>query len=94
MLGEVGFARIGADWRSIPIPDIQSRGPNLELEPLEAHLVLWDIEQSLMPRKTGKGRQRDIAEAAEDALGYQNQDYDWADEVLHTQIGRRWLAPA
>jgi hypothetical protein len=21
------------------------------------------------------------------------QDYDWADEVLHVQIGRRWLPP-
>jgi hypothetical protein len=21
------------------------------------------------------------------------QDYDWADEVLHVQIGRRWLIP-
>jgi hypothetical protein len=21
------------------------------------------------------------------------QDYDWADEVLHAQIGRRWLLP-
>ena len=21
------------------------------------------------------------------------QDYDWADEVLHAQIGRRWLIP-
>jgi hypothetical protein len=21
------------------------------------------------------------------------QDYDWADEALHVQIGRKWLAP-
>ena len=93
MMGEVGFERVGADWRSIPIPVIQSRAPNTHLTPAEVHLVLWDIEQSMMPRKTGKGYQRDIAEAAGNALGYQNQDYDWADEVLHVQIGRRWLLP-
>jgi hypothetical protein len=93
MMGEVAFERVGANWREIPIPVIQSRAPNTVLSPLECHLLLWDIEQSLMPRQTGKGRQRDIAEAAGDPLGYQNQDYDWADEVLHVQIGRRWLVP-
>ena len=25
--------------------------------------------------------------------GHDFQDYDWADEVLHAQIGRRWLVP-
>ncbi len=35
-----------------------------------------------------------IAQKANDELAVYFQDYDWADEVLHAQIGRRWLKPA
>ena len=46
-----------------------------------------------MPRKTGKRYERSIAELNGDDFFTALQDYDWADEVLHAQIGRRWLPP-
>ena len=66
---------------------------NTEFEPIEAHVVLWGIEQSLMARKTGKGYEWDVAVESGDEFAISMQDYDWADEVLHAQIGRRWLIP-
>ena len=56
--------------------------------------MLYDIEQGLMRRETGKRYEWETATAAGNALLANFQDYDWADEVLHTQIGRRWLVPA
>jgi hypothetical protein len=44
-----------------------------------------------MPSETGKGFERRTAEEAGDALSAHFHDYDWADEVLHAQIGRRQL---
>ncbi len=35
-----------------------------------------------------------LALDARDPLATAFQDYDWADEVLHAQIGRRWLLDA
>src|SRR5471030_2823949 len=46
-----------------------------------------------MDKKTGKHLEWQIAQSAEDELATYFQDYDWADEVLHAQIGRRWLKP-
>lgn len=59
---------------------------NREFEPLEAHVILWGIEQSLMPRETGKRWEWEIASAAHDTLAMRFQDFDWADEVLHAQM--------
>jgi len=44
-----------------------------------------------MPRETGKRWEWTIAGLDGDPLLVALQDYDWADEVLHAQIGRRWL---
>jgi hypothetical protein len=44
-----------------------------------------------MPADTGKRSEYETAVAAGDALSAHFHDYDWADEVLHAQIGRRWL---
>jgi hypothetical protein len=44
-----------------------------------------------MPADTGKRSEYETAVAAGDALSSHFHDYDWADEVLHAQIGRRWL---
>ncbi len=55
--------------------------------------MLWGIEQSLMARKTGKSYEWDVAVESGDEFAISMQDYDWADEVLHAQIGRRWLIP-
>jgi hypothetical protein len=42
-----------------------------------------------MPGETGKRLEWQTALAAGDALSTLFHDYDWADEVLHAQIGRR-----
>jgi hypothetical protein len=53
--------------------------------------MLYAIEQSLMPAETGKRFEYETAKAAGDELSAHFHDYDWADEVLHAQIGRRML---
>ena len=92
MMGEVGFASIGIDWHSIPINFTWSRNLNLQLDARERHGVLFYIEQNLMP-KTGKRYEWEVARESGDPLSALFQDFDWADEVLHAQIGRRWYVP-
>ncbi|MGD2070131.1 MAG: hypothetical protein PVI57_15765 [Gemmatimonadota bacterium] len=91
MMGEVALEARGIDWRSIPLNVGFSLRLNLHAEPLERQLLLWAIEQSLMPSATGKRSEFETAVAAGDELSAHFHDYDWADEVLHAQIGRRWL---
>jgi hypothetical protein len=66
---------------------------NLDLTALERHTVLYSIEQGLMDGARGKRYEWQMAEQAGDSLARTIQDYDWADEVLHARIGRRWLIP-
>ncbi|MCG8652031.1 MAG: hypothetical protein MI861_19480, partial [Pirellulales bacterium] len=89
MMGEVGFVAQGIDWRDIPINFTWSRNLNLQLDARQRHGVLFFIEQGLMP-KTGKRYEWEVAARSGDALSQLFQDFDWADEVLHAQIGRRW----
>jgi hypothetical protein len=93
MMGEVGFESLGVDWTALPVPIANSYAINTRLTPLERHAVLYVIEQTLMRRETGKRYEWETATAAGNPLLSNFQDYDWADEVLHTQIGRRWLVP-
>ena len=92
MMGEVGFASLGIDWRKIPINFTWSRNLNLQLTARERHGVLFFIEQGLMPR-TGKRYEWEVGVASGSPLSALFQDFDWADEVLHAQIGRRWYVP-
>ena len=92
MMGEVGFVSQGIDWTKIPINFTWSRNLNLQLDPRERHGVLFFIEQGLMPR-TGKRYEWEVATESGDPLSALFQDFDWADEVLHAQIGRRWYVP-
>ncbi len=92
MMGEVGFAAQGLDWRQIPINFTWSRNLNLQLNARERHGVLFFIEQGLMPR-TGKRYEFEVGMESGDPLSALFQDFDWADEVLHAQIGRRWYVP-
>ena len=64
---------------------------NLHADPGRAADDALAIEQSLMPGETGKRFEYETAVAAGDALSAHFHDYDWADEVLHAQIGRRVL---
>lgn len=93
MMGEVWFAKIGYDWSQVPNHVGWSMHLNLDRTPIERHIILYFIEQNLMDGKTGKRLEWKIAQSANDPLATYFQDYDWADEVLHAQIGRRWLKP-
>ena len=89
MLGEVGFRQVGIDWTQIPISFIWSYNLNTQLTAQERHAVLFFIEQGLMP-KTGKRYEWEVGKASGNALAALFQDFDWADEVLHAQMGREW----
>ena len=90
MMGEVGFVRAGIDWqRYVRVNFTWSLALNTQLTPLERHGVLYFIEQGLMP-KTGKRFEWEMGVASGDPFSAMIQDYDWADEVLHSRIGREW----
>jgi hypothetical protein len=93
MMGEVWFAKKGIDWSRYPNHVGWAMHLNLDRTPLDRHIILFFIEQNLMDGKTGKKLEWKIAQSAKDDLATYFQDYDWADEVLHAQIGRRWLKP-
>ena len=92
MMGSVALAARGIDWkREIPLNVSFALRLNLHADPVERQTMLLAIEQSLMPGETGKRFEYDTAVDARDPLSALFHDYDWADEVLHTQIGRRAL---
>lgn len=91
MMGSVYFEHHGIDWkREIPLHPGFAIRLNQHLSPIEAHAVLYAIEQSLMPATTGKKYEWVTADEAGDPLAKLYQDFDWADEVLHVNIGRQW----
>jgi hypothetical protein len=91
MMGSVAFEARGIDWTAIPLNVGFALRLNLHATAQERQTVLFGIEQSLMPATTGKRFEYETAVAAGDSLSAHFHDYDWADEVLHAQIGRRWL---
>jgi bacterioferritin (cytochrome b1) len=94
MMGGIYFEHKGIDWKkNIALHPGFSLRLNLDLTPQQAHTALYVIEQSLMDRHTGKRAEYETAVDADDKLASLFQDYDWADEVLHAQIGRRWIVP-
>jgi hypothetical protein len=92
MMGEVGFVALGVDWTKARITFNWSYRLNTECTAIERHAVLFFIEQGLMPR-TGKRYEFEVGQASGLPLIATLQDFDWADEVLHAQIGRQWLVP-
>jgi hypothetical protein len=92
MMGEVGFVALGVDWTQARITWNWSYRLNTECTPMERHGVLYFIEQGLMP-KTGKRYEYEVAAGSGVPLAATLQDFDWADEVLHSQIGRQWYVP-
>ncbi|MGB8356457.1 MAG: DUF455 family protein [Chthoniobacteraceae bacterium] len=90
MLGEVAFASQGIDFTKMPTHVGFAEYPNTKLEPADRYAFLWGIEQGLMV-KSGKQAEVALAKAGHDEMATMFQDFDWADEVLHAQIGRRWL---
>jgi hypothetical protein len=92
MMGSVALEARGIDWKAeVPLNASFALRLNLHATPVERQMMLYAIEQSLMPSDTGKRYEYETAVAAGDALSAHFHDYDWADEVLHAQIGRRVL---
>jgi hypothetical protein len=91
MMGTVAFEARGVAWKEIPLNVGFSLRLNLHATPQERQIMLYAIEQSLMPAETGKRFEYETAVDARDQLSAHFHDYDWADEVLHAQIGRRAL---
>jgi hypothetical protein len=89
LMGEVGFVSKGIDWSRLTIRHTSAYILNTQYKPLARHGNLYNVEKSLMP-KTGKRYEWEVALEANDPLAATFQDYDWADEVLHTRIGRDW----
>ena len=92
MMGEVAFELSGLNWATVPHEISFGEFPNTQLEPADRHCLLWGIEQGLM-KPDGKQLEYKVARESGDPLSITFQDFDWADEVLHAQIGRRWLLP-
>jgi hypothetical protein len=92
MMGEVGFAALGVDWTQARITHNWSLRLNTECTPIERHAVLYYIEQGLMT-KTGKRYEWEVGVQSGNPLMATMQDFDWADEVLHAQLGREWYVP-
>jgi len=92
MMGSVAFETRGVNWKKeIPLNVSFALRLNLHATPRERQAMLYAIEQSLMPACTGKRLEYETAKEAGDELSTHFHDYDWADEVLHAQIGRRML---
>jgi hypothetical protein len=91
MMGSVALEARGIDWTRIPLNIGFSLRLNRHATALERQTLLFAIEQSLMPGETGKRYEYRTAVESGDLLSAHFHDFDWADEVLHAQIGRRWL---
>lgn len=93
MLGQALMESRGIDWTKLPVNVTFSWKLARSCTPIERHILLYAIEQSLMPRDRGKPYEHRVADESGDALSRLFHDYDWADEVLHVDIARRCLRP-
>jgi hypothetical protein len=93
MLGQALLEAHGIDWTTLPVNVTFSWKLARFCSPVERHILLYAIEQSLMPRDRGKPYEHRVARASGDWLSALFHDYDWADEVLHVDIARRCLKP-
>lgn len=92
MLGQAVIESLGHDIKEWPL----RIGPGysyLSVGPWEryAHLGL-NVEQGMMKYPPGKREEYEwCRDVAKNQLAAMYQDYDWSDEVYHTQIARRWI---
>jgi hypothetical protein len=93
MLGQALMEARGIDWTAVPVNVTFSLKLARYCSPIERHILLYAIEQSLMPRGRGKPYEHRVAVESGDRLSILFHDYDWADEVLHVGIARRCLRP-
>lgn len=93
MLGQALMEARSVDWTTLPVNVTFSWKLAKLCTPSERHILLYAIEQSLMPRHRGKPYEHQVASESGDRLSALFHDYDWADEVLHVEIARRCLRP-
>lgn len=93
MLGQALLENHGVDWTTLPVNVTFSWKLGKFCTPVERHILLYAIEQSLMPRDRGKPYEHRVAVESGDRLSALFHDFDWADEVLHVEIARRCLRP-
>jgi hypothetical protein len=93
MLGQALLEAKGVDWQALPINVTFSWKLGRFCTPVERHILLYAIEQSLMPKDRGKPYEHRVAVESGDPLSALFHDFDWADEVLHVEIARRCLRP-
>jgi len=91
LLGEVALEAKGVNWTRLPVNVTFSYKLAKFCTPLERHILLFAIEQSLMPAQRGKRWEYEIARDSGDKLSTTFHDFDWADEVLHAAIGKKHL---
>lgn len=91
LLGQIALEARGVEWTRLPVNVTFSYKLAKFCTPLERHILLFAIEQSLMPAQRGKPWEYSIARQSGDKLSMTFHDFDWADEVLHAAIGKRHL---
>lgn len=91
LLGEAALEARGVNWTRLPVNVTFSYKLARFCTPLERHILLFAIEQSLMPSRRGKRWEWTIARDSGDQLSTTFHDFDWADEVLHAAIGKKHL---
>jgi hypothetical protein len=74
MMGEVSLVSLGIPFYDYPIDVAGSATLNLEFTPLEAHILLWHVEQGLMSGETGKRFEWQLANAYGDRFFTALQD--------------------
>ena len=84
MMGSVALEARGVEWTGIPLNVGFALRLNLHATPLERQIMLYAIEQSLMPAETGKRFEYATAQEAGDALSARSS----------TIMGRRGAARA
>jgi hypothetical protein len=91
LLGQAALEARGVGWTELPVNVTFSYKLAKFCTPQERHVLLFAIEQSLMPAARGKRWEWTIAQLSGDALSTTFHDFDWADEVLHAAIGKLHL---
>ena len=91
LFGEAAAEDALGERSAMPLRDWES-AYLFEMPPLELYAMLVGVESGLMKYPPGKREEFEFCrDTARYPLMAMFQDFDWADEVLHVQIGRRQL---
>jgi hypothetical protein len=90
-LGHLYMQNLGLDITERPVM-IGNYQFYRQLSPYERYVRLGIMIEQAAMTKNGKRREYEVCKEQGNALGAQFQDYDWADEVHHAQLARKWTA--